>query len=80
MPNTSAHNPYKGKPGLANRINAMIFPWMGQAQLGTGGAPDVDRPVREPRPCSTCGRPYSEHQIRRGRTPSESTSVTCPTD
>lgn len=72
------HNPFKGKPGLGNRINAALFPIIGPAQLGSGGSPEVADTSRPAAKCHRCGISYDEHVIRRGSGPTQSSSIICP--
>ena len=72
-------NPYKGQPGWWNRLNQLLFPFMGPAQVGTGGVARTD-PVRAPASCRDCGHPYSEHEIRRGIGANQPSSILCPSE
>lgn len=64
-----------------DRLNKALFPYMGPAQVGTGGAPDQPLPTAETRaerPCPLCGQPMSAHTIERTGDWSTSTRLHCP--
>ncbi|MFD4422032.1 hypothetical protein ACFWN7_11090 [Agromyces sp. NPDC058484] len=76
MPNEM--NPFVGRPGFWNRVNRIIYPIAGPAQVGIGygktEAPYV--PPADPA-CPICREPMADHIVQRGdaNTP---THVICP--
>lgn len=77
MTDAQQRNPYRGRPGLGNRINAFLFPYIGQAQVGDGGGSGEPRPERPAARCPSCARPYAEHAMHRGG-PGATSRLVCP--
>ncbi len=71
-------NPYVGLPGFWNRVNSVVYLFMGPAQVGIGvgktEAPYV--PPANPA-CPMCEKPMAEHDIHRGNATTR-TRVICP--
>jgi hypothetical protein len=78
MMSDTTMNPFKGRPGFWNRVNQLLYPIAGPAQIGIGigktEAPYV--PPANPT-CPICTRPMTEHIVQRGDA-STPTYVTCP--
>lgn len=71
-------NPYKGRPGFWNRVNQLIYPIAGPAQIGIGVGKREAPYVPPANPvCPICARPMADHSLRRGDA-STPTYVTCP--
>lgn len=65
-------NPYQGK-GLWNKVNRVLFPWIGPPPLGPYDQP-APTPAAE-RPCPLCGQPMRDHEIDRS---GPRTQLYCP--
>lgn len=69
-------NPFRGRPGFWNRVNQLVYPLAGPAQVGIGRPEAPYVPPADPR-CPLCGRSMTEHEFVRGNS-SVSTRVRCP--
>lgn len=73
---TRLPNPWKGVPGFWARLNRIIYPFTGPAQVGIGRPEEAYVPPADPR-CPMCGEPMADHVIDRG-TASRRTYLRCP--
>ena len=69
-------NPFDQKPGFFNRLNRIVYTFMGPAQVGIGRPEAPYVPPADPR-CPLCGRLMDEHVIDRS---AERTKLHCPPD
>lgn len=71
-------NPFEGRPGFWNRVNQMLYPFTGPAQVGIGIG-KTERPYSAPvdPSCPICGRPLADHAIERGDATTP-TYLNCP--
>lgn len=71
-------NPYVGRPGFWNRVNSVVYPVMGPAQVGIGVGRTEAPYVPSANPvCPICAKPMAEHDIQRGDATTR-TRLTCP--
>src|SRR5690606_824335 len=73
---TSLPNPYKGRSGVFSWVNRVLYPIMGQAQVGIG-RPEAPYVPPENPVCPMCSMPIADHEIVRGDA-HKSTRLTCP--
>jgi ribosomal protein S27AE len=68
-------NPFDGKPGFFNKLNRIVYSFMGPAHVGTGRTEEPDVVLPDPR-CPLCGQLMASHTIDRS---GERTQLHCPT-
>lgn len=73
---TTLPNPFKGRKGIFNRVNRVVFSFMGPAQVGIGRPEEPYTPPSDP-VCPLCSVALADHEIRRGDAHT-STQVICP--
>lgn len=74
---TSLPNPYRGRKGAFGWVSRVLYPIMGQAQVGIGRPEAPDVPQENP-VCPICSMPMANHQIMRGDAHT-ATRLSCPT-
>ncbi len=67
-------NPFDQKPGFFNRVNRVVYTFMGPAHVGIGRPEAPYVPPADPR-CPLCDQQMTLHQIDRS---SERTQLHCP--
>ncbi|BDZ55902.1 hypothetical protein [Agromyces marinus] len=58
-------NPWKGVPGFWARVNRIVYPIVGPAQVGIGRPEAPYEPPANPA-CPLCGGLMADHRIERG--------------
>ena len=71
-------NPYVGRPGFWNRVNSVVYLFMGPAHVGIGVGKTEAPYVPPANPlCPMCSKPMADHSIQRGDATTP-TYVSCP--
>lgn len=73
---TTLPNPFRGRKGFWNKVNRVVFTFMGPAQVGIGRPEKAFVPAADPA-CPVCSRPLADHDIRRGDATTP-TRLNCP--
>lgn len=73
---TELPNPYKGRKGVAAFVSRVLYPIMGQAQVGIGRPEAPYVPPANPA-CPMCNEPVADHTFLRGDA-HRSTRIVCP--
>ncbi|HEX6365441.1 MAG TPA: hypothetical protein VF000_04785 [Agromyces sp.] len=67
-------NPFDQKPGFFNKVNRIVYTFMGPAHVGIGRAEAPYVPPADPR-CPLCDQQMNLHEIDRS---GERTQLRCP--
>lgn len=72
-------NPYEGRPGFWNKVNRLLYPIAGPAQVGIGYGKTEAQYVPPANPvCPICQHPMADHTMQRGNA-NTPTRLICPT-